>query len=69
MKILIKSVACGTFGTLEIRTLTSNKYKSQSSDTLKLLGHNNNHQQRFVKQKTVVLHHRDFKLKFPKNFY
>ena len=43
------SVACGTFGKFEIKTLTPNTFKNQSSDTLKLLGNNCNHQQEFVK--------------------
>ena len=63
------SMACDTFCKLEIRTLTPNRFKNQSSDTLKLLGHNCNHQQQFVKQKTVTLLLCDFKLKFPEHFY
>ena len=38
-----------TLGNLEIRTLKQNRFKNQSSDTLKLLGHNSNHQQGFIK--------------------
>ena len=56
-------------GNLQIRTLKPNRFKNQSSDTLKLLGQNCNHQQGLIKQKTVVLHHRGFKLKFPKHCY
>ena len=37
------SVTCCTFGMLEIRTLTPNRFKNQSSDTLNILGHNCNH--------------------------
>ena len=33
-------VCCSTFGKFEIRTLTLNRFKNQSSDTLKLLGSN-----------------------------
>ena len=58
-----------TFGNLEIRTLKLNRFKNQSSDTLKLLDQNFNHQQGFIKQKTVALHHHCFKLKFPKYCY
>ena len=47
---------------LEIRTLTPNRFENQSS-------HDCNHQQEFVKHKTVVLHHCGFKLEFPKHFY
>ena len=36
--------------------------------TLKLLGHNCKHQQRFVKRKPVALRHCGLKLKFPKDF-
>ena len=51
---------------LEIQTETLNRFNSQSSDTLKILGHNCKHQQGFVKQKTVALYHFGFKFKFPK---
>ena len=37
-------VTCCTFGRSEIRTLTPNRFKNQTNDTLKLLGHNYNHQ-------------------------
>ena len=63
------SVACCTFGMLEIGTLTPNRFKNQFSDTLKLLEHNCNHQQKFVKQRTVALHHCGFKLKLPIHFH
>ena len=58
-----------TFGNLEIRTLKPNRFKNKFSDTLKLLDQNFNHQQGFIKQKTIALHHRCFKLKFPKHCY
>ena len=32
------TVTCCTFGRFEIRTLTSNRFKNQTNDTLKLLG-------------------------------
>ena len=54
---------------LEIRLLTPDRFKNQSSDTLNILDHNCNHQKEFVKQRTAALHHCGFKLKFPKNFY
>ena len=38
-----QSVACCTFGMLEIRTLTQNRFKNQSSDTVNMLDHNCNH--------------------------
>ena len=61
-------MACCTFSMLEIRPLTPNKCKIQSTDTLNILGHNCNQQQEFVKQRTVALHHCVFfKLKFPKH--
>ena len=37
------SVACCTFSMLEIRSLTPNRFKNHSSDTLNILGHNWNH--------------------------
>ena len=61
------SVACCTFGMVEIRTLTPNRFKNQSGDTMNILGQNCNHQQGFAKQRTVALHS-GFKLKFPKHF-
>ena len=33
-------MSCCTFGRLEIRTLTLNRFKSQTNDTLELLGYN-----------------------------
>ena len=45
-------------GNLEIRTVKPNRFKNQSSDTLKLLGQNCNHQQGLIKLSlsiTVVL--------------
>ena len=47
-------VTCCTFGRFEIRTLTPNRFKNQTNDTLKLLGHNYNHQRRFLKQKLLL---------------
>ena len=43
-------VACCMFGMLEIRTLTPNRFKSQTNDILKLLDHNSDHQQGFFKK-------------------
>ena len=51
-------MACCAFGNLEIRTVKPNRFKNQSSDTLKLLGQNCNHQQGLIKLSlsiTVVL--------------
>ena len=62
-------VTCCTFGRFEIRTLTPNRFKNQTNDTLTLLGHNYNHQRGFLKQKFVTLHRRGFNLKFPKHCY
>ena len=62
-------MTCSTLGNLEIRTLKPNRFKNQSSNTLKLLGRNCNHQQGFIKQKTVAYHHCSFNLKFPKHCY
>ena len=62
-------VTCCTFGRFEIRTLTPNRFKNQTNDTLKLLGHNYNHQWGFLKQKIVTLHRCGFNLKFPKHCY
>ena len=44
-------VACCIFGRFEVRTLTPDRSKDQTKDTLKLLGHNFNHLQGFDKQK------------------
>ena len=63
------SVACCTFGVLEVRTITPNRLENRSSGTLKILVHNWNHQQGLVKQKTVALHHCGFKAEIPKHFY
>ena len=62
-------VTCCTFGRFKIRTLTPNRFKCQTNDTLTLLGHNYNHQRRFLKQKIVTLHRCGFNLKFPKHCY
>ena len=40
-------VTCCAFGRFEIWTLTSHRFKNQTNDTLKLLGHNYNHQRGF----------------------
>ena len=63
------TVTCCTFGRFEIRTLTPNRFKNETNDTLTLLGHNYNHQRGFLKQKIVTLHRCGFNLKFPKHFY
>ena len=62
-------VTCCTFGRFEIRTLTPNRFKNQTNETLKLLGHNYDHQQGFLKQKNVTLHRCSFNLKFPIHCY
>ena len=62
-------MACGNFGRFEIPTLMPNRFKNQTINTLKLLGQNFNHQQRFVTQKIVALHCWGFNLKFPKHCY
>ena len=63
-------MTCCTLGNLEInKTLKSNRLKYHTSDTFKLLCHNSNHQQGFVKQKIVALNCCGFNLKFPKHYY
>ena len=62
-------VACCTFGKLEIRTLTPNRSKNQTNDTLKLLDCHCNNKQGLVKQKTVPFHHCGVQLEFPLHFY
>ena len=62
-------VTCCTFGRFEIQTLTPNRFKNETNDTLTLLGHNYNHQLGFLKQKIVAPHRCGFNLKFPKHFY
>ena len=62
-------VTCCTFGRFEIRTLTPNRLKNQTNDTLEPLGHNYNHQREFLKLKILTLHRCGFNLKFPKHFY
>ena len=47
-------VACCIFGKLQIRTLTPNRFKNHTNEKLKLLDHNCNHQQGFVKQKMLL---------------
>ena len=58
-----------TFCRFEIRTLTPNRFKNETNDTLTLLAHNYNHQLGFLKQKIVAPHRCGFNLKFPKHFY
>ena len=53
----------------KFRTLTPSRFKNQTNDTYKPLGHNWNHQQEFLKQKTATLYGCDFNLKFPKHCY
>ena len=62
-------MACCTFGVLEVITITPNRFKKQSSGTLKILAHNCNHQKGLVKQKTVGLHHCAFKAEFHNDVY
>ena len=62
-------MVCCTFGKVEIRTLKPKRFKNQSSDTLELFGHICNHQQGFIKPKTVALYHCSLKLNFPKHCY
>ena len=62
-------VACCTFGRLEIRTLTLNRFKSQTNDTFELLGYNYNDKQQFVMLKIVARYCLDFHIQFPKRFY
>ena len=62
-------VTCCTFGRFEIWTLTPNRFKNQTNDTFRLLGHSYNHQQGFLIQKIVTLHHCGFNLKFPKHLF
>ena len=59
--------ACYIFGKLDIRNLTPNIFKNQAKYILKLLGHNCNYQQGFVKNKSV-LRHCAFYIKFPTQF-
>ena len=58
---------CCTFCRFEIRTLTPNRLKNQTNDTLKLLGHNCNHERGLLKQKVVTFRCYVFNLKFPKH--
>ena len=62
-------VTCYTLAKVEIRTSTQNRFKNQTIDSLKLLGHNCNHQEGFVKEKILTLHCCGFNLKLPKSFY
>ena len=56
-------------GNLEIRTVKPNRFKNQSSDTLKLLGQIIATINKGLLKKTVALHHCGFKWKFPKHCY
>ena len=47
-------IAFCAFGNLQIRNVKQNRFKNQSSDTLKLLGQNYNQQRGFIKQKIVT---------------
>ena len=47
-------MVCSAFGNLEIRTVKPNRFKNQSSDTLKLLGQICNHQQEFILKKLLL---------------
>ena len=47
--------ACCTFCKLEIRTVTPSRFKNQTNDVFKLLGHNYSNQQGFVRQKKLLL--------------
>ena len=62
-------VAYCTFARFKFRTLTSSRFKNQTNDIFKILSHNCIHQQGFLKQKIVTLHHCRFNLKFPKHCY
>ena len=62
-------VAYCNFSRLKIGTLTSRRFKNQTNDIFKLLGHNCNHQQVFLEQKIGTLHCCSFNLKFPKHCY
>ena len=60
-------MACRTFGKLETRSLKPNRFKNQSSDTLKLVAHNCNHHQVFIKQKKCCSLLLWFQVKVPLN--
>ena len=62
-------VACCTFSRFKFRTLTPSRFKNRTNDILKPLSHNCIHQQGFLKQKIVTLHHCRFNLKFLKHCY
>ena len=47
-------VACCTFSVLEVRSVTQNGFKIQSSETLKILAQNCNHEQELVKHKLLL---------------
>ena len=53
-------VAWYTFCSIKITTLIPKKFKNQTNDKFKLLGHNCNHQEERLKQKIVALHRSGF---------
>ena len=55
-----------SFLKLKIQTLTSNTFKNQTNDSLKLFDHNGTHQRGIGAQNITVLHCCGFKLKFLK---
>ena len=57
------TVACCTFSRFKIRILIPNRFRSQTNDIFKLLGHNCNYQQGHLKQKVVALYCCGFNLK------
>ena len=59
--------ACFTFCKFRNRTLTPSRFKNLSNNTFKLLGHNFNHQEGFIKQKNFTLHCPTFNINFPKH--
>ena len=62
-------VACCTSDRFKFRTLTPSRFKNQTNDTFKPLGHNCNNQQGFPKQKIATLHCCGFNLKFSKHLF
>ena len=51
-----------------MRTLTLNRFKSQTNDTFELLGYNYSHKQRFVTLKIVGRHSFAFYIQFQNSF-
>ena len=62
-------VICCNFGRLKFRTLTPSRFKNQTNETFRSLGHNYKYQQVFLKQRIVTLHCFGFNLTFPKHSY